>query len=98
MNRNCIRYLFVVVVSTGLMAPAHAFDFSGWFYSLSNRSKNSLYVATAAVVAGLGFLAYKMCWKTKAQPHVAPQQKDIVQSEPVRPSSPTPGQRPPMRP
>jgi hypothetical protein len=69
------------------MAPAHAFDFSGWFYSLSNRSKNSLYVATAAVVAGLGFLAYKICWKTKAQPQAIDKQENTVQ--PVRLPSPS---------
>ena len=94
MNRSLIRYLFVVVVSAGLMAPAHAFDFSAWFTGLSNRSKNTLYVTTAAVVAGLSFLAYKMCSKNKANPKgqvlKEVEQADVVngQQEPVRPGGP----------
>lgn len=69
MNRTLMRSLFVITLSAGLMAPAHAVDFRLWFYSLSSNSRNALYVATAATVAavaGLSFWAYKMY--SKVQP------------------------------
>lgn len=60
MIRQYMRLIFVVTVSAGLMAPAQAYDVSAWFNGLSKNSKNTLYVTTAALVAGLSLLAYKM--------------------------------------
>lgn len=77
MNRTLIRYLLVGIVSAGLVAPAHAFDIRAWFNALSGRSRSALYLGAATVVAGLGLLAYKLCWKKKAQPTV-----QAVRSEP----------------
>ncbi|MFI5333238.1 MAG: hypothetical protein ACHQVS_04015 [Candidatus Babeliales bacterium] len=82
MNRRFIRYLLVGTMSAGLVAPAHAIDFK-WFHSLSNNSRNALYVASAAVVAGLSFLAYRMCCKKTVQ---IP--KAAVQPEPAQASAP----------
>lgn len=68
MNRTVMRSLFVITLSAGLMAPAHAFDIRMWFNSLSERSRSAIYLGAATVVAGL--LAYTLCWKKKAQPIV----------------------------
>lgn len=65
MNRyisKCKSTLLVIVVSAGLVAPAHAGDWRSWFNSLSSR--HALYAASACVVAGLSYLAYRM-FRTK---------------------------------